>query len=279
MTTLYISDLDGTLLNSNKEISGYVRETINTLIDSGVYFSVATARTAVSSTKILSGLHINMPVILMNGAAIYDIASNKYMKIEKIPQETANAVLKVMKKHRITGFMYAVSDNKLHTYYEILNTPALLNYYNERVEKYAKSFEQVDCFSDKITDDRVIYFTFMDTQEGLADVVRELKTLQSIDVVLSNDVYVENLWYLEIHDKNASKYNAVNYIRDYCGFDRIIGFGDNLNDLPLLNACDEFYAVDNARHEVKERSTGVIGDNNSDAVVKFIVEKEASLKR
>jgi hypothetical protein len=113
----------------------------------------------------------------------------------------------------------------------------------------------------------------------LAGVVRDVKTLPGIDMVLSNDVYVDNLWYLEIYGKNASKYNAVNYIRDYCGFDRIIGFGDNINDLPLLNACDEFYAVANALHEVKEKATGVIGDNNSDAVPKFITKKEAGLEK
>ncbi|BBB89484.1 MAG TPA: Cof-type HAD-IIB family hydrolase [Methylomusa anaerophila] len=273
--SLYISDLDGTLLNSSKEISGYARKTINRLIENGVYFSVATARTAVSSTKMLAGLHINIPIILMNGAAIYDIAAGKYIKTETIPPEIADAILQVIRKHQITGFMYAISDNKLHAYYELLNTPALRDYYDERVTQYAKPFEQVDCFSSKITDNEIVYFTLMDTQERLANMVGDIKKLQGIDMVLSHDVYVENLWFLEIYGPNASKYNAVNYIRDYCGFNRIIGFGDNINDLPLLNACDEFYAVANALHVIKEKATGVIGDNNSDAVAKYIAEKEA----
>ncbi|HEY3426480.1 MAG TPA: HAD-IIB family hydrolase, partial [Negativicutes bacterium] len=240
--SLYISDLDGTLLNHNKEISEFARKTINTLIANGVNFSIATARTAASTTKILLGLDINIPAILMNGAAIYDIANSKYIKTEAIPQEMAYAILEILRKHQMTSFMYAFSDNKLQVYYEILNTLALQDYYDEHVIKYAKSFEQVSCFSSKIIDNKVIYFTLMDTHERLAGVVRDVKTLPGIDMVLSNDVYVDNLWYLEIYGKNASKYNAVNYIRDYCGFDRIIGFGDNINDLPLLNACDEFYA-------------------------------------
>ena len=277
--SLYLSDLDGTLLNSNKDISEFTRGTINRLIDKGVNFSVATARTAVSTTKMLEGVHINVPVILMNGAAIYDIVNGKYIKTEIIPQEMGYAVLDILRKHQISAFMYAVSDNKLQVYYEVLDTPALQDYYDERVTKYAKPFVQVNCFSDKMIDNKVIYFVLMDTRDRLADVMHHVKKVQSIDMVLSNDVYVDNLWYLEIYAENASKYNAANYIRNYCGFDRVIGFGDNINDLPLLNACDEFYAVANALQEIKEKATGVIGDNNSDAVPKFIVKQEAELER
>lgn len=61
--TLYISDLDGTLLNSDKEITTYTRDTLNKLMAGGLQFSIATARTASSAVKILSGLNINVPVV------------------------------------------------------------------------------------------------------------------------------------------------------------------------------------------------------------------------
>jgi hypothetical protein len=277
--SLYISDLDGTLLNRNKEISEYTKKTINFLIAKGLHFSVATARTAISSVKILSGVHINMPVVLMNGVAIYDISNSRYIKIEIIPEEAAQTILTVLKKHKITGFMYAVSNEKLMVYYESLNTTALQEYHDERVRNYAKTFEQVDSFSNKIRDHKVIYFTLMGEQERLSELLHHFKNLQDIDVVLSNDVYVENLWYLEIHSKKASKFNAVKYLREYCEFDKIIGFGDNFNDIPLLKACDEFYAVSNAVVELKEKATGIIGDNHTDGVSKFIVKREVGLKK
>ncbi|MCE5287303.1 MAG: HAD family hydrolase [Pelosinus sp.] len=267
---LYISDLDGTLLNSSKEVSCYSRETINALLASGLNFSVATARTAATATQIVRGLNINIPAILMNGAAIYDIENTKYIKTEKIPREAAYTIFEVMRKHNTTGFMYALADNKLKAYYEVLKTPALTDYYNERVTKFNKTFQQLDRFSSIFNEQEIIYFTLMDTRCQLEALAGDLKEVPGIDLVISSDVYVKSLWYLEIHGKNASKYNALNYIRDYCGFERIIGFGDNLNDLPLLNACDEFYAVANALDELKEKATGVIGANNSDAVAKFL---------
>lgn len=276
--TLYISDLDGTLLNSDKEISKYTMDIINACIEKGMYFSIATARTAASSVKILSGLNINIPVILMNGVVIYDIQQHKYIKTEKISEQTANAILYILNKHDISGFMYAISNDKLITYYENLHTEALRDFYDERVMKYYKSFEQVDSFLNKTKRSSIIYFSLIDEYERLSMVLKDLKDQPDIDMVLYKDIYTENLWYLEVYSINASKYNAVRYIREYYNFDKIIGFGDNLNDIPLFKACDECYAVSNAVYELKEKATGMIADHNSDGVARFIVEREAYCK-
>ena len=145
--TLYVSDLDGTLLNSEKEVSEYSRTTMNALIADGVHFTIATARTAASTVKILSGLNINIPVVLMNGAVIYDISEEKYIKTEIISIETTNTIIGILKENNISGFMYAITNDKLVTYYENLNTKALKEFHDERVNKYYKSFEKVNDFT------------------------------------------------------------------------------------------------------------------------------------
>lgn len=274
LKTLYITDLDGTLLNSDKEISEYSKNTINTIIAKGVHFSVATARTAASSLKILSCININVPVVLMNGVVIYDTQLNRYIKIEEISVQSAHAIIDVLKEYEITGFMYTISGDTLVTYYENLNTKPLKDFHNERIMRYNKSFVQLERFSDKILKDKIIYFTLIDEYKRLSKVLDALKNHPDIDAVLYRDIYAEDLWYLEIHSINASKYKSVKFLREYCKFDRIIGFGDNLNDIPLFKACDECYAVSNAVHGLKEVASGIIGDNHSDAVATFIAQRE-----
>ena len=73
MKVLYISDLDGTLLNREAELSEYTARHLNALIENGVHVSVATARTAATCERILKDVHFNTPIILMNGVLIYDI--------------------------------------------------------------------------------------------------------------------------------------------------------------------------------------------------------------
>lgn len=278
LKTLYVSDLDGTLLNSEKEVSEYTRDTINKLIAGGVNFSVATARTAASVVKILSGVNINVPVVLMNGVVIYDLYKNKYIKTEVISEQTSVDIIRTFRSFGICGFMYAISNNVLVTYYESLCTKELKDFHDERVMKYYKSFEQVDDFLDKIEGNEVIYFNLIDTYDRLLCVMNAFGDHDEIDKVLYKDIYADDLWYLEVFNKNASKYNAVNYIREYCGYDRIIGFGDNINDIPLFKACDEGYAVANALDELKAVATGIIEDNNSDGVAKYIEQIEIKAK-
>ena len=272
---LYITDLDGTLLNNSKEVSDFAKTTLNALIANGVNFSIASARTAASATKILSGLNINIPVVLMNGVIIYDIQRNSYIKTEYIPVNAVEAVINTLEQSGITGFMYAVRNDNLETYYENLDSPAMKDFYDERVRKYYKSFAQVDKFSQQVIENEIVYFTLVDEYERLSAVLKSLETYEDINAVLYRDIYSEKLWYLEIHSKSASKQNAVNFLRAYGKFSRVVGFGDNLNDIPLFMASDECYAVSNAVRELKEIATGVIGDNSCDAVAKFVYDREA----
>ena len=76
---LFISDLDGTLLNQDAQISGKSIEIINQQIENGIAFTVATARTPLSALPILEQLKINCPLILMNGALIYTSIENRFL--------------------------------------------------------------------------------------------------------------------------------------------------------------------------------------------------------
>ncbi|MBD5159833.1 MAG: HAD hydrolase family protein [Ruminococcus sp.] len=72
MNTLYVSDLDGTLLKSDETISEYTNEIINSLTEKGMIFSYATARSFVTAKKVTKGLNAKIPVIVYNGAFVID---------------------------------------------------------------------------------------------------------------------------------------------------------------------------------------------------------------
>ncbi|MBP0980277.1 MAG: HAD family phosphatase, partial [Oscillospiraceae bacterium] len=72
MKTLYISDLDGTLLNSDAQISQYTADTLNSLIEKGLLFSYATARSYITAGRITKDITARFPLILYNGAFVLD---------------------------------------------------------------------------------------------------------------------------------------------------------------------------------------------------------------
>ena len=265
---LYISDLDGTLLNSDIVVSDFTVKTLNKLISQGLQFSVATARTYATAGKILKDIDLRLPIILMNGVLIFNPTTKKYDVINRLDERLCRVINETRKSMGLECFMYTITDDSMMTYYEKLSNKAMLDFYNERMAKYYKSFTQVNDF-DSVNTDK-IYFTFIDTYEKLSPLYNKLSEINEIYMTFYKDIYSENLWYLEILSAAASKKNAVLWLKEHYGFDSAAAFGDNLNDLPMFEVCEEKYAVKNANQKVIEKCNKVIETNNDDGVAKFL---------
>ena len=85
--TLYVTDLDGTLLNRQDRVSPFSIRTINELVKKGMLFTYATARSLVSASKVTEGLSTNIPVIAYNGAFILQPSSGAVLAREDFTAE------------------------------------------------------------------------------------------------------------------------------------------------------------------------------------------------
>ena len=79
MSDLYVSDLDGTLLRSNEVTSNYTNQVINSLVEQGMIFSYATARSLVTAKKVTEGINAKIPLIVYNGAFVIDNITEKIL--------------------------------------------------------------------------------------------------------------------------------------------------------------------------------------------------------
>lgn len=265
---LFISDLDGTLLNRNAQLTDYSRRTINLLVEKGMSFTAATARTYATVSKILNGLHVNAPIILMNGALIRDLQKDEYVYSAIIDNSVSNKIILIMHEMNLYSFMYTIQNGDMVPYYEKIATPEMRAFYEERKNKYYKQFLQTSDFGS--VNDNSLYFSLINKKENLMPFYEKIKDFQDIKLTFYRDVYSNDLWYLEIFSPNASKENAVNFLKNEYGYDKIICFGDNLNDISLFNASDKKYAVENAAPELKKLADRIIGSNESDGVARFL---------
>ena len=141
------------------------------------------------------------------------------------------------------------------------------------------SLEEIDDLIEKLEDileEDIIYFSICYEEEVLRPFYEYLKKDEKLNLNFYKDVYGNGLWYLEISHKNASKYHGVQKLRAMLQPDAITGMGDNLNDIPLFEACDRCCAVGNAHKEVKERAEYVLDTNLNAGVVKFLEEEMMS---
>ena len=267
MKTLHISDLDGTLLDNEGKLSDENKRRINNLIEKGLLFTIATARTFATVVPILDGVKINCPVILMNGVMIYDLIKKVPIDLEIMSDNAKLNILNCLKKHDITGFVYTWN-KKMTAWFENVAVPPMETFYEARRRR--KDFVQISSFFDISREEKPIYFCICNTYQQLLPVYNELKSCTELNLFFYEDIYNAGYNFLEIASCNASKFHAANKLRSILQADKLIGFGDNMNDLPLQKACDEFYAVENAHPEIKKNTAGIIDSNTNCGVIKFL---------
>ena len=117
-----------------------------------------------------------------------------------------------------------------------------------------------------------MYFTTRGRYEELLPVKLEAEKIEGIDHAFYLDVY-DDSWYLELFSHKASKSNGLRFLREKYGFDEIVAFGDNLNDLPMFAEADIKVAVGNARDVVKAAADYVIGTNSEDGVARWLADE------
>ena len=99
MKTLYVSDLDGTLLTPEGRVSPKTAEILNELIQRGLLISVDTARSIMGISIInLRDIHFPLPLILMNGALLYDMTAGRIEDARLMSAQTVGEVIRLCRE-------------------------------------------------------------------------------------------------------------------------------------------------------------------------------------
>lgn len=265
---LYISDLDGTLLDNNAGLSDFTVKNINALIGQGMYFTFATARSVYSAKPITSALDINIPYILMNGVSIYNPRNDTYVKNEYITPEYSAQIIRAFSENNLKCFMYKIHDNVLTAYFTEITSQVMKSFAESRKNNYNKPFVQCRDLADE-ADGETVYFTTTGEYEEILPVRNIIQTIKGVNHAFYQDTYTGK-YYLEIFSDKASKANGIKYLRNEYGFDEVVCFGDNLNDLPMFAESDIKIAVDNAKPELKAVADFIVPSNNDNGVAEWL---------
>lgn len=264
MKTLYISDLDGTLLQSNELTSEYTNNIINKLDEQGLLFSYATARSLITAKKVTKGINANIPLIVYNGAFVIDNVSEEIM-IANFFNQSVYQVLKDLFANEIYPIVYAIiNGSEKFSFVPELCTDGMQKFLKSRngdIRTNAVQAAEDLCLGD------IFYITCIDSPEKLQPLYDKYK--DSFHCVYQKDIYTNEQW-LEIMSLETSKANAIKQLKKLLECDKIISFGDGKNDIDMFEISDECYAVQNADEELKKIATGIIGSNDEDGVAKWL---------
>ncbi|MCR5368026.1 hypothetical protein SAMN05660484_00335 [Eubacterium ruminantium] len=267
--TLYVTDLDGTLLNTHDRVSDFSIRTINEMVDKGMIFTYATARSLVSASKVTEGLNANIPVIAYNGAFIFQPSTGEILSKEDFNDEERSYVKEILVKHGISPMVYAFVDGVEKVSWIPANE-------NDGVKRYLSSrkgdkrFRSVEDIESLYSGD-MFYFTCIGEKEELQPIYDIFSKDDRYRCTIQQELYRPEYW-CEIMPALASKSHAIKKYKEMWGCDKVISFGDAINDIPMFEMSDECYAVENAVPELKKVANGIIASNENDGVAKWLLE-------
>lgn len=244
---IVVTDLDGTLLKDDKTISEYSLSIINEFRKRGNLFVIATARPIRSVKKFMSSGGFDAG-IYHNGALIYD----KNIRIGGFgidnPHSISKKILDVFPDTNIA----IESDDVLYA-----------NFDSERLwpgHGYINSVDFIE-LREKIADKIIVEVSSIDDMEKYKE-------------ILPNELYIqmsENKIGM-IMNKKATKMNGINLLSKIYQVDmeNIISFGDDYNDMDMIEGCGKGIVVENAVEAVKEIATEICKSNEKDGVANWM---------
>ena len=267
--TLYITDLDGTLLMPDAAVSAETVAILTPLLKAGLPLSCATARTSFSVIQILGGLPMQLPLILQNGSVLHDPRTDRIVYAAEIGQTAFKELTDLIASFEFNGFVFCVPEDTLTCCYTELSTKHMREYYEARKTQFGKPFLQMDSMK-AIAGMHPVFLSLHAEKAVLDPFYAAVRQIPGISVSYYQDVYEPEIWYIEMSAPDASKYHGVLRLKEVTGAKRVVGFGDNLNDLPLFAACDLKIAVGNAADALKENADLIIGCNTDNAVASYL---------
>ncbi len=267
MKTLYVTDLDGTLMKDDKTISNKSVAILNHLIAQGTYITYATARSITSASRITKNIAFELPAITLNGTIFANPKTKEIIDVSQFGENELLAIRQAVKNIPIAGFATTYLDGREQKLCFAKRMNHGFQYY---LKTHANDprIHMADTEQEFYTG-KVCCFTFIAEKEELEPLYECVRDNKAFNCIFQQDKYRTEYW-LELCPKNATKAKAVKRVGKLCGCERIVVFGDSLNDISMFHIADASYAVKNAKSELKEIATEVIEDNNSDGVAKWL---------
>jgi len=275
MNTVYISDLDGTLLGNNAKLSSFSKEVLNELLQQGLQFTVASARSVVSMQTMLKGLNLRLPVIEFNGAFISDLDSGRHEIINFINPDIVESIYKLILEFRCVPFVSSFNGTEDCVYYKDVINDGMRWYLNDRLTNKDRRWRTIEDLTHSFSD-RVVCLTVIGHAQQLLELESAIIEIHgaSVETHLIENQYSPGWYWLTIHDYKATKDQAIQTLVENYGLKEreIVVFGDQINDIKMFKIATRAIAVANADPEVKRYATLVTGSNTEDSVVKYICQ-------
>ena len=285
MYKLITIDIDGTLLNSNGEISVENKNAISKAIKKGIEVVLASGRIINSIKTIANELGANKYLIAGNGALVFDIQNNEIIYSNYIEKQKVIEIINICEENSI---FYTISTEdtiitKSLNYNVLFYTSEnLKNEQNKRINitviqdiiNYINQYEKNDFLKITVCDaDQIVFTRILEKLKKIDDIdVLDISHISRKQIATTTQNIEIAYCYTEITNKNVDKWSAVKFLAKKLNIkdEEIICIGDNANDLEMIKNAGLGVAMKNGLSVVKDEANVITKSNNDDGIAHII---------
>ncbi len=221
---LFVSGVDDTLLNHRDNLSGFEKVELNRMIEDGAKFTVSTMRTPAAISESIGDIHLNLPVIVMDGAALYDFKDRRYRKVYVIEPENSRKIASFLDKRQVPYFANVILQDLLIIYYQQTN----LEIYNQLIAKLRKSPYR-NYVQRPLTDgESVVYFMLLNKTEVIEKIYQQMQGSDfpsDMKILKYPSRDYPGYSYIKIYNKHATREHMLEHLINEVNCDKVVTIG------------------------------------------------------
>lgn len=221
---LFVSGVDDTLVNEKEVLSPFSKIELNRMLQEGARFTISTMRTPASIIDALAGIEWTLPLIVMDGAALYDMKEKKYLVTVHMDKGLVKKILYLMDEMEINCFVNIIIDGLLVISYKKLRNEAEKHLYHELSRSPYRNFVRADLTAQG----DILYIMIIDKKEKMSDVYEALKQqeyYEQLKICFYESTNYPGYSYIKIYDKKATRDNMMEVLKQKTGRENTITFG------------------------------------------------------
>jgi Cof subfamily protein (haloacid dehalogenase superfamily) len=273
---LYVSDLDGTLLDELWRISPPNLAKLNQALADGLLFSVASGRSLSSMQRALAGMNLSLPVVECNGAFLTDWHTGEHLAVNDMPSDIGAGIYEQAVGLGLDPFVVTFDGERDWLSYGELENAGTKWYYQKRKQHEDPRLRHQSKM-DLVFQEKVVAFILMGATADLAKLQASIQQNWGNEIV--THFYIEPHspeWsWLDVHDVSANKGTTIQLMQKKLDLqvEELVVFGDEVNDLGMFALADRAYAPDNAVEPVKSKATAVLPHCQQGSVAQFVLQE------
>lgn len=213
--TLFTAELDDMLSPISEQLTPFSKVEINRMLSEGLNFTLVTMRTPASLMDIVSDVELKLPVVVMNGAALYDFRNNSYVKAYIISGDTCEKARNIINNAGMNVFTNALCDDSLVIYYDRLENEAEKAIFTSLKKSPYRNYIN----RKPQPEDRVIYLMMVDQSDRISALYNQLvhsEVGQLLKMITYPSQDYPGYSYIKIYNRNAGKQHMTEILcREY----------------------------------------------------------------